>query len=330
MRAPAPAARSGSGASGERAGVGGAIASSSGYLTNRLNRSKSLPHDEPAAGLPPALYLVATPIGNARDITLRALDILAAVDVIACEDTRVTARLLAIHGIRRSLVRYDAHTAGISGAALLARIVAGERVALVSDAGTPLISDPGADLVGRCLAAGVAVVPIPGASSVLTALAVAGLPTDRFLFAGFLPPRRPARRQAIAQIAAIPATLVVMEAPHRLIETLADLCERLGDRPAAVTRELTKRFEETRRGGLAALASHYRDAGPPKGEITIVIGPPPPSAVEVADDATIDRLLASALAHAAPGKAAAEVALHTGRPRREVYARALRLKAQPS
>lgn len=275
--------------------------------------------------MPPALYLVATPIGNARDITLRALHILNGVDVIACEDTRVTAKLLAIHGIRRSLARYDAHTAHAAGPALLARIAAGERVALVSDAGTPLISDPGADLVGRCIAAGIAVVPIPGASSVLTALAVAGQPADRFLFAGFLPPRSVARRRAIAEIAAVPATLVLMEGPHRLVETLADLADVLGDRPAAVTRELTKRFEEVRRGGLADLARHYREAGPPKGEITLVIGPPLPE-VAVADDEVVDRMLIDALVHDAPGKAAAAVAAHTGRSRREVYARALRLK----
>jgi 16S rRNA (cytidine1402-2'-O)-methyltransferase len=293
-----------------------------------VTESKPAERDDPTAKLPPALYLVATPIGNARDITLRALAVLAGVDVIACEDTRVTARLLAIHGIRRSLVRYDAHTQRSAGALLLARLAAGERVALVSDAGTPLVSDPGADLVARCIAAGIAVVPIPGPSAVLTALAVAGLPTERFLFAGFLPPRSAARRRAIAEIGTVAATLVLMEGPHRLAETLADLAAVLGDRPAAVARELTKRFEEVRRGGLEALARHYRDAGPPKGEVTLVIGPPPADAA-IADDATVDDLLREALGHLAPAKAAAEVAAHTGRPRREVYARALRLQVKP-
>jgi 16S rRNA (cytidine1402-2'-O)-methyltransferase len=288
--------------------------------------SKPLHRDEPAAELAPGLYLVATPIGNARDITLRALSVLSGVDVIACEDTRVTAKLLAIHGICRSLMRYDAHAERSAGAVLLRRLRAGGRVALVSDAGSPLISDPGAELVAACLAEGIPVVPVPGPSAVLTALSVAGLPVDRFFFAGFLPAARAARRRAIGEIVAVPATVVLLEAPHRLVESLNDLAELLGDRPAAVARELTKRFEEVRRGSLAELARHYATTGAPKGEITIVIGPPAVAAA--ADDATVDRLLVDALSRTKPARAAADVAAFTGRDRQELYARALKLKEQ--
>jgi 16S rRNA (cytidine1402-2'-O)-methyltransferase len=272
----------------------------------------------------PGLYLVATPIGNAADITLRALDLLAQADVIACEDTRVTAKLLAVHGISRPLVRYDEHTARAAGAALIERVRRGERVALVSDAGTPLVSDPGERLVTECIRAGLPVVAIPGASAALTALCVSGLRAGRFLFAGFLPARSTARRRELEELAGVPATLVLLESPQRLASALADMADVLGPRDAVVARELTKLFEEVRRGSLTELAEHYRQAAVPKGEVTIVVAPPlprPPPA-----DAEIEALLAEALEGLSPRDAATSVAQVTGLPRRQLYARAIALK----
>jgi 16S rRNA (cytidine1402-2'-O)-methyltransferase len=289
-----------------------------------LEQSKPEVPSHKGAGLPAGLYVVATPIGHAADITIRALTVLRAADVIACEDTRVTAKLLALHGITRPLARYDEHTAATAGPALLARIKGGERVALVSDAGTPLISDPGYRLVRACADSGIAVVPIPGASAVLAALAVAGLPTDRFLFAGFPPPRTVARRRFYAELATVPATLVVMEGPHRLIASLADMAEVLGPREAAVARELTKMFEEVRRGRLDALAEEYQAREQVKGEVTIVVAPPAPATAPTA--AEIDARLEQALEEGSVRTAAATVAEETGLPRRALYARALELK----
>jgi len=270
-----------------------------------------------------ALYVVATPIGHSADITLRACETLASVDVIACEDTRVTARLLAIHGISRPLRPYHDHNAPVAGPALIERMRQGERVALVSDAGTPLVSDPGYRLVRGCIEGGVPVIPIPGASSILAALAVSGLPTDRFFFAGFLPTKPGARKTAVEGLAVIPSTLVIMEAPHRLIPALTDLAQCLGPRGAAVTRELTKKFEEIRRGTLVELLQHYRDNGPPKGEVTLVIGGPHETAPDAQE---LDALLRNALGHMSLSDAAAHVAKASGLPRRHVYERALRLK----
>ena len=275
-----------------------------------------------AALLAPALYLVATPIGNAADITLRALAVLRAVEAIACEDSRVTARLLAIHGIRKPLVPCHDHNERTAATQLVARIEAGAAIAFVSDAGTPLISDPGFRLVQACIAAGITVVPVPGPSAIMAALSIAGLPCERFFFEGFLPPRQAARLKAIAALAMIPATLVVMEAPHRLAATLADLAQVLGDRPAAVTRELTKLFEEVRRGTLTELAAAVAAGPPPKGEVTLVIGP---AAAAVPDPAAIDRMLAEALVGSSPRAAATAVALALGVPRRPLYARAIAL-----
>ncbi len=272
----------------------------------------------------PGLYLVATPIGNATDITLRALNVLAQADVIACEDTRVTAKLLAIHGISRPLVRYDEHTARIAGPALIERVARGERVALVTDAGTPLVSDPGERLVRGCIDAGLPVSALPGASAVLTALCVSGLSATRFLFAGFLPPRGAARRRELEELADIASTLVLLESPRRLAASLADMADVLGPRDAAVARELTKLFEEVRRGSLTELAEHYRRADVPKGEVTIVVAPPlPPPAIA---DAEIEALLADALERLSPKDAAASLAKLTGLPRRQLYARATGLK----
>ena len=267
---------------------------------------------------------MATPIGNAADITLRALDVLRAADVVACEDTRLTRRLLAIHGIEARLAPYHDHNAARAGPGLIRRLKNGEIVALVSDAGTPLVSDPGYRLVRACIDQGIPVTPLPGASAVLAALVVSGLPTDRFLFAGFLPPRAGARRRALAELAAVPASLVFMVPARRLPAALADMAEVLGARPAAaVARELTKTFEEARRASLAELARHYASAGPPKGEVTVVVAPPEAPAP---DPGRLDRLLREALEGASVRDAAAEVAAATGVARRRLYARALELR----
>lgn len=272
----------------------------------------------------PGLYLVATPIGNARDITLRALDVLRAADLIACEDTRVTRTLLSLYGISATTIACHEHNEVTVADRIVAEIAAGKCVALVSDAGMPAVSDPGQRVVRAAIDAGCSVTAVPGPSAVLAGLTLAGLPVDRFLFGGFLPPRPAARREAIAALAAVPATLVFFEAPHRLVETLADLALLLGSRPAAVARELTKRFEEVRRGALDVLAEHYAGSGPPRGEIVLVIGPPGPR--PAVSDVDIDRELRQALATTGVREAAAEVAARFGRPRREVYARALALK----
>jgi 16S rRNA (cytidine1402-2'-O)-methyltransferase len=270
------------------------------------------------------LALVATPIGNLGDITARALDWLKSADLIACEDSRVTAVLLRHAGIERPLVSYHDHNAEAMRPRLLARVAAGERVALVSDAGTPLISDPGYKLVRAALDAGLAVTMLPGASAPIMALALSGLPSDRFLFGGFLPPKQAARRQAIREAALAPVTLIFFETAPRLLDSLGDLLAVLGDRPAAVARELTKMFEEVRRGALSDLIAHYGAAGPPKGEIVLVVGPPEENQAAAQD---IDALLSRALASMSVKDAAATVSAATGRPKREIYARALELRA---
>jgi len=272
--------------------------------------------------LPGGLYVVATPIGNLGDITLRALATLAAADVIACEDTRVTRRLTGRYGILTPLTPYHEHNAAAARPKLLARLARGEAIALVSDAGTPLISDPGYKLVRAACEAGHAVVPLPGASAVLAALSVAGLPTDRFLFAGFLPAKQAARRARIASLGAIPATLVLFESGPRLASTLADLADGLGPRAAAVCRELTKLHEEVRRGDLARLARDYAADAERRGEFVLVVAPPSEAAAATGD---VDDMLRRALAHASVKEAVGEVAWVTGRPRREIYRRALAL-----
>ncbi|WP_029351686.1 16S rRNA (cytidine(1402)-2'-O)-methyltransferase [Bosea sp. 117] len=277
----------------------------------------------PAARLEGGLYVVATPIGNLGDVTLRALETLAGAALVACEDTRVTRRLLERYGIRTPLVAYHDHNAETMRPRLVEKLGQGAAVALVSDAGTPLVSDPGYKLVEAAIAAGHRVVPLPGASASLAALVAAGLPTDRFFFEGFLPPKPGARRNRIAELKAMPATLVLYETGPRLPESLADLADGLGPRPAAVCRELTKTFEEVRRAPLDALAAHYAAAGAPKGEIVLIVGPPDE---EVASDADVDGALRRALATLSVKDAAAAVATATGRPKREVYARALALE----
>ncbi len=270
--------------------------------------------------------MAATPIGNLGDISLRALEVLGAADVIACEDTRVTSRLLHRYAIATPLTPYHDHNATAARPRLLRRLSAGEVVVLVADGGTPLISDPGYRLVRAAIAAGVQVTSLPGPSAVTAALSIAGLPTDRFLFAGFLPSRPTARRRALAELAAVPASLVLFESPRRLASSLADMAATLGPREAAVGRELTKKFEEVRRGRLDALAAEYAAQPPPRGEIVLVIAPPgrPPALAATAPNT--DALLRAALRDTPPARAAAEVARATGIARRVLYARALELR----
>ena len=269
------------------------------------------------------LHIVATPIGNLGDITLRAREALAGADVIACEDTRVTRKLLDRYGIATSLTPYHDHNAAEARPKILGRLARGEAVALVSDAGTPLVSDPGFKLVRAVREAGHAVTALPGASATLAALTVAGLPTDRFFFEGFLPPKEMARRTRVAELKRIPATLVLFETGPRLAATLADLAEGFGVREAAVCRELTKLYEEVRRGDLAELARDYAKADAPRGEIVIVIAPPPE---EIQPDASeLDELLRQALGRVSVKDAVSEVADATGLSRRDIYQRALAL-----
>jgi 16S rRNA (cytidine1402-2'-O)-methyltransferase len=277
-----------------------------------------------AAPLSAGLHLVATPIGNLRDISLRALDTLTGADVIACEDTRVTRKLLDHYRIATPLMPYHEHNAAVARPKLLERLGAGEAVALVSDAGTPLISDPGYKLVQAAREAGHAVTAVPGASAALAALTVAGLPTDRFYFEGFLPARDGARDRRIAELARIPATLIVYESGPRLAHTLAALAVRLGGRQAAICRELTKLYEEIRRGDLAALARVYAGGAETRGEIVIVIGPAA-NDVNEPDAGEVDAMLRRALQRASVKDAVSEVTAVTGRPRREIYQRALAL-----
>jgi 16S rRNA (cytidine1402-2'-O)-methyltransferase len=273
-----------------------------------------------AAKAEPGLYLVATPIGNLGDITLRALEVLAGVDIVTCEDTRVTRKLMDRYGIETPLTPYHEHNATEARPRLLARLADGQAIALVSDAGTPLISDPGYKLVRAACEAGHTVTALPGPSSVLAALSVAGLPTDRFFFEGFLPVKQAARHKRVAELASIPATLVLFESGSRLAATLTDLAAAFGNRAAAACRELTKLHEEVRRGDLETLARDYAAGAESRGEFVLVVAPP------ADDDGTsdnVDELLLQALRRVSVKDAVGEVALATGRPRREVYQRAL-------
>ncbi len=274
----------------------------------------------------PGLHVVATPIGNLGDISFRALATLAAADLVVAEDTRVTKTLLAHYGVTTPLTAYHEHNADAVRPQLLARLEAGQALALVSDAGTPLISDPGFRLVGEALARAVPVTAVPGASAVMAGLMVAGLPTDRFFFEGFLPAKSAARRQRIARLAAVPGTLVFFEAPRRVAETLADLAAVLGDRRAAMARELTKMFETVKRGTLPDLAAALAAGDPPRGEIVLLVEPPADDAPALAPDA-LDERIRAALRTLSVKDAASVVAGETGQPRREVYARAIKLAA---
>jgi 16S rRNA (cytidine1402-2'-O)-methyltransferase len=272
--------------------------------------------------LMPGLYIVATPIGNLGDLSPRAAHVLSNAAIVAVEDTRVTAGLFRHIGTKRPMIAYHDHNADRVRPGLIERM-GHEAVALVSDAGTPLISDPGYKLVRDARAAGHAVVTIPGPCAAIAALTLAGLPTDRFLFLGFLPAKAGAKAEAIAEVAAIRATLVLYESGPRLAATLALLAEKLGDREAAVTREITKKFEEAVTGTLSMLAARYAEAAP-RGEIVIVVAPPGEAAPASAEDA--DSALAEALTRLPASKAAGEVAKRLNLDRRELYARAMEMK----
>ncbi len=278
--------------------------------------------------LSPGLYLVATPIGNAADITLRALDVLGRADALACEDTRRTRALMGMHGLslgRRPMVAYHDRNGAARRPQILGWLGEGLSVAYASDAGTPLIADPGYRLVEAARAAGHEVHTVPGASALLAALSVAGLPTDRFLFLGFLPTRGPARRTALAEVAGVKATLVAFESPRRIAATLADMAAVLGDaRPAAVARELTKRFEEVRKSTLGELAADYAGEAA-RGEVVVLAGPPEPGEARQTGERALDDALAGALATLSLKEAVQTVAERLGLPRRTVYARALEI-----
>jgi 16S rRNA (cytidine1402-2'-O)-methyltransferase len=280
-----------------------------------------------AQPLSPGLHVVATPIGNLGDISLRALATLAAADAILAEDTRVTRVLLAHYGVTTPMWAYHEHNAAQMRPRVMAELAAGKRLALVSDAGTPLVSDPGYRLVEEAVAAGFPVTGVPGPSAVLAALVVAGLPSDRFFFEGFLPPRTAARRARLSELAGIPGTLVLFESPRRLAEMLADAAAMLGPRPAAVARELTKLHETVRRGALPELAAHYGGQEEARGEIVVLIAPGEASQAGAED--VIDGKLRSALDEVSLKEAVARVAAETGQPRRKVYARALELSRVP-
>lgn len=272
------------------------------------------------------LYLVSTPIGNLADVTLRALDVLRRADLVACEDSRVTSRLLSSHGIERSLIAYHDHNAERIRPRLIKALLDGKSVALASDAGTPLISDPGYKLVRAALDEGIAVTAVPGPSALLAALVVAGLPSDQFFFGGFLPPKSAARRRALLELVGVPGTLIFYETPKRLAATLDDMAGILGGtRPAVVARELTKLHEEVRRAPLAELAAYYGATEPPRGEAVVLLGPLPAHAAQEEAEATLDERLRRSLEDLSLRDAVDQVAAETGLPRRQVYKRALAL-----
>lgn len=285
-----------------------------------MTSSKSSAKNQPRSG---ELYLVATPIGNLKDITLRALEVLENVDRIACEDTRTSGVLLKHYGIKTPMKAYHTHNEAEATEQLVAELVTGKRIALISDAGTPLLSDPGARLVKAAIAAGVRVTPIPGASALLSAITVAGLPSEQFFYAGFLPNKSGARTQTLKPFTHLQATLVFYEAPHRLLDSLTDMRAVFGERDAAVARELTKLHEECVRGSFSEIIAHF-EAHAPRGECVILIhGAAPAAAME---DAAIDDALRDAMQTSSLKEAVAIVAEHAGRAKRDVYARALVLK----
>jgi 16S rRNA (cytidine1402-2'-O)-methyltransferase len=271
---------------------------------------------------PAGLYIVATPIGNMRDITLRALDVLGLVDMILCEDTRVSAKLLSHYGIKVPLLSYHDHNGELRRPQILSMLAENKRIALISDAGTPLISDPGYKLVKEVQKAGYYVSVLPGASSVMAALCLAGLPTNIFHFAGFLPPKKQAMQEALHRISEVDATLVFFESARRLDDTCAVMLDTLGDREVAVVREITKMFEEVKKAKLSELIAYYKESGLPKGEVVMVVSPP--DGKSPAQD--IVSLLSTLLATHSLKEAAAIAAEQTGRPRKEVYGIALSLK----
>ena len=280
---------------------------------------------QPAQTLAAGLYVVSTPIGNLRDITLRALDVLGGVEEVLAEDTRVAGKLMSAYGLKVRLSPYHDHNGAERRPGLISRMQEGAKIALISDAGTPLVSDPGWKLAHDALEAGVRVFPIPGASAMLAGLVASGLPSDQFMFAGFLPPKSGARRAAAEALKAVPGTLIFYESGPRLAASIEDLAFSLGGkRQAAVARELTKLFEETRRGTLSDLAAHYAKAGPPRGEIVLLVGPPLETEIT---QASLDAALIDALQDQPTKAAANAVADALGLPKRDVYQRALQLKA---
>lgn len=306
--------------------------SASGNHTGAVPRRAQTPSRFTAFGMAaeaepiaPGLHLVATPIGNLKDISFRALSTLAAADAILAEDTRVTRVLLAHYGVTTPLLNYHEHNAAQMRPKVMARLEQGQALALVSDAGTPLVSDPGHKLVEDALAHGFAVTTTPGPSAVLTGLVLSGLPMDAFFFGGFLPTKQAARKHRLLELAQIPGTLTFFESPHRVGDMLADAAEVLGDRPAAVARELTKMFENVRRGTLGELAALYAEEGAPRGEIVVMIGGPDKEAAAAEAGATVDDRLKALLGVHSMKEAVALVTAQTGLPRKEVYARALLL-----
>jgi len=281
-----------------------------------------IPISKPDTPIAPGLHIVATPIGNLADLSPRGRDVLSDVDVIACEDKRHTAKLLNHYGIRTPMTAYHDHNAERARPALLRRLADGGAVALVSDAGTPLMSDPGYKLVREAIDAGIAVTGVPGPNAAMLALVLSGLPTDRFMFAGFLPPKSAARRSAFEEFRSVPTTVVIHESARRLAASLRDAAEVLGPRAAVVARELTKRHEEVRRGTLDDLAGWYEAEGAPKGEVTVVIGPPANDRVEV-DETALDARLDVLLETLSVRDASVRLAAETGMARRTIYERAL-------
>ena len=293
---------------------------------NPINARDFSGADPSRPSLDSGLYVVSTPIGNLKDITLRALDVLAGAALVLAEDTRNTRKLLTAHGISpAALEACHDHNEAALAPRVVETLQAGRAVALVSDAGTPLVSDPGYRLIQAVIAAGLRVIPVPGASALLSALVASGLPTDRFLFAGFLPAKAGPRADVLGALAATPATLVFYETGPRLADSLAAMRATLGDRRAAIGRELTKLFEEVRRGRLSELEAAY--AAPPKGEIVVIVSPPDEEAVP--DEAVLDAALRRFLADLSVKEAAQRAALETGVSRKIAYARALALKATP-
>lgn len=288
--------------------------------------NKPIKSQEASQGATPGeLLLVATPIGNLGDITLRALEALKSADLVACEDTRTTAKLLNHYGITTRTVACHEHNEASISAQLVTQMQNGARIALVSDAGTPLLSDPGARLVGAAIEAGIRITPLPGASALLAALTIAGLPAGEFYYAGFLPQKNKPLQALLARLKPIQATLVFYEAPHRLLDTLTALRDQLGDREGAVARELTKLYEECQRGNLSSIITHY-EAHPPRGECVILLHGAAPDAAM--DDAAIDRALESALQRGSVKQAVEEVTAASGRAKRDVYQRALALAGE--
>lgn len=276
------------------------------------------------------LYIVATPIGNMGDITLRAIDILGKVDAIACEDTREAGKLTSYHGLETPKIPYHDHNADEMRPQIIRRLKAGERIALISDAGMPLISDPGYKLVDEVVKEGIYVTCVPGATATLTALVLSALPSDKFMFAGFLPPKSAARKSALTDVKAVPCTLIFYETAPRLAESLRDMAEILGNRRASVARELTKKFEEIRRDSLTALADHYDAEGAPKGEIVVVVEGPGASDGDIWTVEATDALLLKMMDDEGMGvkDAAGFVAAKSGQRKSDLYQRALMLKGK--